>query len=519
MQRSPDDRWRPRDILRALWNHKKKALCVAGAILALAAVGLAVAPRRYASEAKLLIRPGRESIAIDPTATTGATLSVYETRETEMNSVLEVLRSRGLAEAVVDEIGPAAVLGEDGPVRPSWLSRLFDLPVMDARERASNELENNIDVWSPKRSTVITVRCKSDQPQRAQFLLDAYLDVYIREHLRVNRTRGSHEFFVTQSAALQQQLQAAQRALNEARNDLGIATLEGQRRVYEEQMASLQGQQAQLNTQVMAAEAKAAALREQLAALPDFMLHDQTDGLANGATDAMRAELYRLEIQERDLLSRFTESHPMVVSIRRQVASARRVVEQQEPRRRETRQALNPVYQQVQASLLSEEAQGKSLRAQRDAVDRELAGVRQRLKTLNQKEAHLEKLQRDANLLAAAYESYMQRREQSRIDQALAEERISNVNIVHPATHQAKPISPPVRLFSLLAVVTALCGAVGTALCAEHLAGQSGWASFRSPRRNAPSPIRESAAAPGESATPPELLPDPHCNGATMESA
>ena len=64
----------------------------------------------YKSEARLLVRIGRESVSLDPTATTGQVISVGQSRESEINSELEILKSRELAQKVVDAIGPRAFL-------------------------------------------------------------------------------------------------------------------------------------------------------------------------------------------------------------------------------------------------------------------------------------------------------------------------------------------------------------------------------------------------------------------------
>ena len=53
-------------------------------------------------------------MTLDPTATTGKTISLNESRESELNSILEVLRCRSMMEKVVDHLGPEMVL--EGPV-------------------------------------------------------------------------------------------------------------------------------------------------------------------------------------------------------------------------------------------------------------------------------------------------------------------------------------------------------------------------------------------------------------------
>src|SRR6185369_7902508 len=71
------------------------------------------------SQSKLLLRLGRENVVLDPTATFGQTaVSVPQSRENEINSALEVLKSRPLIEQVVDSVGPGAILGREPPHEP-----------------------------------------------------------------------------------------------------------------------------------------------------------------------------------------------------------------------------------------------------------------------------------------------------------------------------------------------------------------------------------------------------------------
>lgn len=43
-------------------------------------------PKKFESEAKLMIRVGRESVVLDPTATTSQTLMLQKTQEEEVNA-------------------------------------------------------------------------------------------------------------------------------------------------------------------------------------------------------------------------------------------------------------------------------------------------------------------------------------------------------------------------------------------------------------------------------------------------
>src|SRR4051812_39682881 len=109
-QSKPEFATSTRDICRLLFRHKSKVIfCFTLSMCAAVAIVL-FWPRKYKSESKLLVRVGRETVALDPTATTGQIMPVSVSRETEVSSVLEMLRSRVMIEKLVDEIGPDSIL-------------------------------------------------------------------------------------------------------------------------------------------------------------------------------------------------------------------------------------------------------------------------------------------------------------------------------------------------------------------------------------------------------------------------
>src|SRR5438874_4908976 len=136
-QSKPEFARTPRSLCRVFFRHKAKIIfCFVLSICASAAVVL-FWPRSYQSQAKLFVHVGRETVTLDPTATTGQVIPVAVSRETEVGSVLEMLRSRIMVEKLVDEIGPDVFLrsaakqdsgsGESG----LGISQLLSLAALD----------------------------------------------------------------------------------------------------------------------------------------------------------------------------------------------------------------------------------------------------------------------------------------------------------------------------------------------------------------------------------------------------
>src|SRR6185369_2441662 len=95
----------PMDVPQFLWQHRTTVLRTFAIGIAVTLLYFALAPRKYRSEAKVLVRMGRESITLDPTATTGQFVAMAESRDSELHAIEELLTSRVLAEKIVARFG------------------------------------------------------------------------------------------------------------------------------------------------------------------------------------------------------------------------------------------------------------------------------------------------------------------------------------------------------------------------------------------------------------------------------
>ena len=214
--------WTSRDVAGIVFRRRRTMTAVFLAAVATTTAYVFLAPEVYQSEAKLLVRIGRESVALDPTATTGRIISVARSRMNEINSEMEILRSRDLAEGVVDGLGVHRILGLPSakanfgtpPTRAASaqgiLSRGGDEPRGDEprafslleREKAIDVILDNLDTSVVKDSNVISASFGAADPALAQTALDRLLALYLDRHIAVHRTAGSYGFFAAETENL-----------------------------------------------------------------------------------------------------------------------------------------------------------------------------------------------------------------------------------------------------------------------------------------------------------------------------
>ena len=75
-----------RDLYYVLFRHRRKIFLFFAAVVVTVTVGTFMSPEIYRSEAKLLVRLGRESVSLDPTATTGQIVNVGQSEPRSLMS-------------------------------------------------------------------------------------------------------------------------------------------------------------------------------------------------------------------------------------------------------------------------------------------------------------------------------------------------------------------------------------------------------------------------------------------------
>jgi polysaccharide biosynthesis transport protein len=417
MTNAKSTRISPREVARILFRHWRKMALIFCGVLVLTVLTVALYPRSYSSEAKLVIRVGRESVALDPTATTGQTMPLQTTQDVEVNLAIDILSSHEVLQRVVETVGARRILdklpsgdtassGSSQSTSPastapaneiSWISSLLrglrlSEPGSDS-DLAIRRLSSALRVWAPKQSTIITIGYSASSPELAHDVVQAVTNAFLEEHLQLNQTDGSVGFFAEQADQLHQELVAKQAELRDRKTAFQLTS------------------------------------------------GNSHPSMLEKSNEALREKIYELATQESDLKSRYTDEYPPLKELRRQKSAAEA--------------ALMAIPQR--ASNVADAAAG---------TDGKLYSE---LQTLNDQELQLAQLDRDVQLLDGKYRMHVEKLEQARVNEAMGRERITNIKIAQPATFVAKATWPDKRLLLAMGLIVAVCGAFGSALFAEGM--------------------------------------------------
>jgi len=466
-------------LLKAVRRQFKRAVLTFVLVGMVFAAAVVLWPRSYRSEGKLFIRPTVKPLAEDPTATKEYQIGVAsDASEFEVNSVVHILKSRRLAEAIVDRVGPMVILNQvefadsSSAAFPSTVGREGTVSTNETfsrkREAAIRALMKSLSVTTPKKSTVIDIRCDTWSPELSQQIVASLMELYLQEHVRVNRVDGSYSFFQEQVELLERELADVNEQLRSTKSENALASIEGKRASLEQQLTVIELQITENQRQKSASEATIQSLRQTIERLPESVTAQNVDGLPNNAADAMRAELFRQEARLADLSSKYTDSHPEVQAAKDQVLELQRIMQEQAPQKRQVTTGRSPERQTLTVNMLAEQAALDAAEARLERLHQQHALVLKDLRELNAAEVRIADLQRQMQLADSNYRNYAQKLEQARMHNALETERISNIKVVQPATLVKKAVSPNKLLLAVVGLFLATVLAIAVAVVSDR---------------------------------------------------
>jgi uncharacterized protein involved in exopolysaccharide biosynthesis len=462
-------------------RYKKTIILWPMLCLALGALFYYLCPRQYQSEARLFLRIGRESVGIDPAATTGQTMPLYTAdRKDEVRSAQEIFKSRAVAAGVVDMIGPDVILGRDGEPKKDSVFGLITKPIgwvtgliasidpISDRESAIINVERSLAVGGEQQATMIVVKYAAENPQLAQKVCQAIVDVGQKEYMRVHRSAESKPFFTEQQNRLKDQLDGSLDALRTAKNEMGLSSVEQRRTTLESQYSAVELDRLSTSQQLATSQARIEELERQIADVPERLV-GSTKTVPNQGADLLRSRLYELQVKSMELASRYNESHPLLMAVNDQLEEAKKVVAEQDEQRMESTDEVNPIHRQLSLEMKQEQGIVAGLQSRLGELEKQKAAVLGDLRALNEQDLKIDQLTREAELARDKYMQYARTMEETRIDVELQKENINNLSEAQAATLAEKPVNPSKMMTAAGTVSLAIGGLFGLVLLREAM--------------------------------------------------
>lgn len=352
------------------------------------------------------------------------------------------------------------------------LMRMTDLDLQIAspadEEDMVARLQQEIQVEA-ERKDLFSISYTSPDPVLAQRVVESLLTIFVEQNVGTSRRdiENAQQF-------LNRQIEDYERRLREAEARTAAFRQEhsnqlNDRVTLQRRRDSLEMKIRDLETQLGTAQWKRDQLRVQLASVPRE-LSRSTAQLAPNSPAGQR--LLALQQELESLRTRYTDQHPSVILLKRQIEAAEQALDGETagPDGSGGMQASNPVYAQLQSELRGAELEINALQRQLQRAQEELQQVRIDLEQVPEFERQLAELNRDYEILRGQYTELVSRRESAALAGKMESETNSvEFRVVEPPVVPIKPSGPNRLLLSAGVFAAALGAGLGWSLVHQQL--------------------------------------------------
>ena len=435
-----------RDALMPLFRRRMLATIIFLGIFGGVVIGELLAPHEYEAEMKILVNHSRVDTIVTPEADTQPIAAIPEVSEEDLNSEVELLRSRDLLEQVVVACGLAS------PRRSTTFERVrqriegaLDIPepAPDARiAKSVEDLQDRLVIDPLKKTALIRVAYTARDPRRAARVLQTLATLYEEKHAAVHHSPGTFTFFDQETDHYRAELAAAEARLTSFDAKESVVAPAEQEQLVLQQLSQFEADLHADEASAYAASARARAIKSQAATVPERQTTqlrqlDNAQLLAN-----LESTLLSLELKYREMLIKYAPTYPPVKEVEEQIADARRAISlaQQSPIEETTTDRV-PAQDWMTTELAKANADRAQFEGQADATARVVQRYQAAAEQIDQKGAVQQDLARDVKTAEDNYLLYVRKREEARISDALDSKRIVNVSLAEAATVPAIPTS------------------------------------------------------------------------------
>jgi uncharacterized protein involved in exopolysaccharide biosynthesis len=491
-----------RDFLNIVFKRKTQILAFFSVTVFTVAVATFVSEPTYEAASQLLVKIGRENLDVPGSGSTN--MVIRPDPEQHINSELEILGSRSLVEKVVNSLGPEAmykslnnkdqaILGGivssdnagQSAVKKAILTLQhtfkeavgilrgippFSYAQQSPAEKAILKTQKALNVQAGKKSNVIKVSFKHEDPKMAATVVNNLINHYLDYRLKIHKNPKSFGFFQEQSMILKDKVRQAEGKLSALKKQHDITSVNEERTLVLRQEADLRAALNQTLSQETETENRIRQLRQQLTLTPKTVPQGEESEQDRNLISTLEGRLVELELKQKELLTKYVEGSRLVQNVSEEIKMVReKLLEQENKRYGRSLSGLNVTYQRLQEQLLGNEVELQALRGKRQTQSAQLDDYKKRLNNINAIEMELNEFQNQADVDRQNYQLYLAKIEESRIFDAMDREKITSVSVIEPARPPLKPVSPKVLLNMVLAFFLGGFGAFGLAFFLEYL--------------------------------------------------
>ncbi|MBS0172113.1 MAG: hypothetical protein JSR62_17345 [Nitrospira sp.] len=475
-----------REHLITIFRQKRTLLTIIGVATMVAGPGSFLMTNMYSAEVRLLIQNARTPFSMS-TPLTGQVFTPSEiTQKDDVATEVQIFTSPILLDKLVDYYGNERVLASMR-TRWDWFAELQSAafnqisglqPVAqlmrsvgyspkppDLHYEAVQKLRAHLNVEGVRQTHVFVASLDSPDPNFSADALNALVGIYMDHQLSVRKGKGAREFFDEQTEQMRGELQKAELRLQAFKDKWNIVSIEDQKRHLLQQVTHTEAALRESQVLVAETEVRIAKLKERLAgqqeAIPLTNVSER-----NPMLDQLKNRLMQMELE----YSQYVPDSPAAAELVREIATVRARLQAESSKvTGAATSGLNQNYQELKRILVTEEGRRESLRPRLSELTKQVKAYRDSLNTLDQREMELRGLMREVKVKQEAFDIYLKKEEESRINEVLDRKGISNVTAIEHAAVPQTPVRPRKFLNLVMGLLIGLIGGFGSAYVSEYM--------------------------------------------------
>jgi len=460
-----------RDLVRLFFIFRREFLLAFWVTLVLAVAGAFLLPPKYVSDARLLVKPGRENLTVPIDVGDRQTVTAPTTQRDPIIDDEKLLTGRPVALKVA-----RAYLAEMGADQPpegffkkikyyfkkavasavdAWrsLTVLVGLAEPQSDEnRLADKLSDAFVVSHGVGSNVMELHFTWDEPTVAQKVMQLWVQAYLDERTAVLGRQSLVAFYENKVSELSKQIEVTKGLLRERLAKIDGLSAQERLETLTKRLNDLRTRRAEIVAERDALTRGVAYAAGRAGSLSRESVSEREVG-AGPTWLSLNAQLSELKRQRTDLLRVYKDSSPAILSLNESIDALemRLAIEERTVLRSEKR-GPNELHVSMERSQLEKSVRLQELETFALAYEKELTELEAQRRKVLDSEPELASLEQALVVAEKSRALSLDSLEKARVDQALDESRINNIAVIEAATFNPGRVSPKslVLLFAAL---------------------------------------------------------------------
>ncbi len=404
-----------RDLLRLLFIYQREFKLAALSAVVIIVLGAFLLPAKYESNARLLVKPGRDS-TLPIEISNRQALVMPSTQRDPIVDEERLLTGRPIVRQVAERY--LEVLANRPPPEGLWkrtkfyvkkaIGAVFDgirvtletfgvIEETTAVERLAKDLEKKFEVTHAAGSTVMEISFTWSEPEVAQEVVKAWIEIYMEERTQALGRKSLYAFYEAQTADSAAQIKSYKAQILKHLNEIGASSIEDRLQDLSERINVLRGERFNSIRLIASSDSALESTRQQLKGLPREIVTVRQIAL-NPAQQDLRRLLNQKRLERADMMRTYTDDAPPVKALDASIRALEKEVQDEGATVQSSEdRAPNTLTTHLERVLLDETSNNAALRTQLAEQEKQLAELEAQRREALDIEPTLARLQRELN--------------------------------------------------------------------------------------------------------------------------